>query len=295
MAGGEAVNYRPGKAGGQVVDFATTRIILKNMSKTKEPQQPALTEAQVREAVRIEDTRLLDNVYELAELQVERAEAHRAAIDEKTAQFLGLTGGTFTLAFTVGGLFLENVLLSGPAIKAVPHSLVMWTWALWVGALIVTLVAVGFCFAAYRARSDYRGVHDADIFNVAVIEQSDRNMGAANVYNAKPLQQGDAKAYRRYMAVHFWKVAKRNYAVNESKGRWLKVAQVLFIVSLVGMVSSGTLAACAAVQQKSAAVASQEGSAKDDSVGIRGQEGTSPQVQATGTSQPVRRDAKDGR
>jgi len=254
-----------------------------------------LTEDQVREAVRIEDTRLLDNVYELAESQVERAETHRAALDEKAAQFLGVTGATFSLAFTVGGLFLENVLLSGPAVSVVPRGLVVTTWALWLIALALTLVAVWFCFLAYRARSDYRGINDADIFNVEVIEQSDRGIGAANVYSAKPLQQGDAKAYRRYMAVHFWKVAKRNYKVNESKGRRLKVAQGLFIVSLVGMVLSGTLAACAAVQQKSATADSQEGSTKDGSVSNRREESSSPQVQATGTSKPVRRDAKDGR
>jgi hypothetical protein len=207
-----------------------------SVNKEQEPQ-PALTRDQVREAVRIEDTRLLDNVYELAESQVERAEAHRAALDEKAGQLLGITAGTFSLAFTIGGLFLEKVLLSGPAVNLVSHNLACSAWAVWWGALFLTLTAIFCCYKAYKARSEYRGVHDVDIFRADVLRPKNG--------------QADVKGYKRFMAPAFWEVAHNNHKVTECKGKWLKAAQWLFLISLCGMVTAGALASWAAMQQKS--------------------------------------------
>ena len=89
-----------------------------------------------------------------------------------------------------------------------------WLACLYVASSLTLLVAMAYSFMSIRARSDWRSLKDADIFN------------------AKEIEEG-INPYRRYMAVHAWKIFQNNFTINNKKADYLTVAQQLFIFALM--------------------------------------------------------------
>jgi hypothetical protein len=75
-------------------------------------------------------------------------------------------------------------------------------------------LSIFFALFAIRARSDWRGLNDEDIFNEEVFDE-------------------DSCRYKRYLTVHNWKIYNNNFSVNEAKARKLKVAHFLFVLGLL--------------------------------------------------------------
>lgn len=199
-------------------------------------ERPArLSVDDLREALRLNSSELIGEVYEIAKQQVESEEKRETIIGSKAVALLSVSGLSLTVAFTFGGLLLQH-----------PEHLQVLGWvshlviAAYAIALLCGLLASVLALWSMRVRSDYRGVNAADVFgpelaeaDQGVFEPPDQSR-PTTVDRISPIN-----SYRRFLAAHYWRIYDNNFEIHEAKagqvrvGQWLFVAFV-FLLMLIG-------------------------------------------------------------
>ena len=170
----------------------------------------ALSDDQIRKNLCTNELPLINAIYNTCAETLYKEEDRSKAIDTKGASTLGMLGVSLSLVFSLGGLLIDKISnLPLPYVGCPVPWLVFFygsTSATLFIAAIITLFSI-------RVRSDWRGVKDSDLFHGQMIEEGEG-------------------PYKRYLSTHFWKVYKNNFRVNETKGKYLKAGQILYIIAL---------------------------------------------------------------
>jgi hypothetical protein len=181
-----------------------------NVSK----KQPFLTDDEIRERLRLSNPNLISQILTFSIKYFDESISGRKDIDEKANWFLATATGCLSLFFT--GV---AVLLTQLTTPIYPKCLFFLSALLGVCFLLLAVILL---FFALRARSDFKTLNLFDILEKDTILESDQIVKDVN----------KSTVYDRYMAEHFLDISKKNYVINEKKGRLLKIGQSLFLIGL---------------------------------------------------------------
>ncbi|MDG5816258.1 hypothetical protein QA601_14280 [Chitinispirillales bacterium ANBcel5] len=184
------------------------------MSKKSSLKQPEPTNNEIRERLRLNNPVLISQILSFSMKYFEESISGRKDIDEKANWFLVTATGCLTLFFTGVAVLLTQ--LSIP----INSGCVFFTSVLL--SVCFLLLSVFLLFFALRARSDFRTINVLDIIEKDTIGESDQ------IDDSEP----NSTVYDRYMAEHLLDIAKKNYRINEKKGKWLKIGQLVFLIGL---------------------------------------------------------------
>ncbi len=180
-------------------------------NKTKDKQRHQMTSEEIRDALRTDDKDVIDTIYMACYEMMLREEERFVIIDSKGWNLFAMIGLAITLIFTIGGTLVEKVTNVSVYLFGCP---LPWLVGFYILAFVLALAAGILTWFAVRVRSDYRWPDEKDLLN-------------------KEMIQSGADIYKRYMAVHYWKIFRNNYEKNTRKANLLKVAHNLFLGALL--------------------------------------------------------------
>lgn len=170
-----------------------------------------LTEDVIIEHLRTDDSKIIDTIHKTC-LDLMGGEDERTKlIDTKGSALLGMSGLSASVVFSLGGILIEKVSNVPLPIIGCP---IPWLVLFYITSSLTLLFAILFALLAVRSRSDWRTMKDEDIFSTEMMEAG-------------------INPYKRYIAVHAWKIYQNNFKVNEEKAVRLKIGHWLFLMALL--------------------------------------------------------------
>jgi hypothetical protein len=181
------------------------------MKKKLANNQFAITDEEIRNRLCLVKPVLISQILSFSIKFFDESLSGRKDIDEKANWLLATATGCLTIFFTGVAVLLSQ--LKQPIFMGILFFLSTFL------SVCFLFVSVILFFFAIRARSDFKMLSALDILEKDTIVESDK-------------KKNDATIYDRYMAAHFLDIAKKNFTVNEKKGRLLKVGQWFFLCGL---------------------------------------------------------------
>jgi len=185
---------------------------------------------------------LVNNIHDVV-LRLNQAEDLRETrLDGKAQGLLATVGLANTVAFTFGGVLLQNA-----AVLRGPRWMVTGLIIAYGSALLSGLLAGGFALWALWVREAYRNVDEAEVFNEAELAAAELEKEKAGV------------RYRRFLIVHLVQIARTHFDVHEVKAKLIKKGQLLFLWFLISIIAIGAALTASAALGASAARAAGAG------------------------------------
>ena len=181
---------------------------------SKKEQAFTLSEDEIIERLRTNDEHIINEIHKTCFDILYKEEERIKFIDAKGSSLIGAIGLSSSLVFSLGGILIEKITNVNLPMIGCP---IPWFVSLYFSSSVTLIIAIIYSFLTVKARSDWRWLNDNDIFHDEMI-----NAGI--------------NPYKRYMAVHAWKIFKNNSIINEGKATHLKIAQLLFIIALVQLI-----------------------------------------------------------
>jgi hypothetical protein len=190
-------------------------------------QKPSqLTEEEIRARLTIDSPELVQELYMLAQSQVTAEVGRQTRLDVKANSLLTASGLSLTVAFTFGGL-LVNQTKRFDDIAGV------------VGVFAVS-VACGLVAAIYAVRTltvtgRYRTVDEESVFNPEALRTADEP--AATIAGLGDKTDAEKRAYgvmeyRKFLVPHLWSIVLQHREIHEDKAKLVKRGQGFFIAFL---------------------------------------------------------------
>ncbi len=169
-----------------------------------------LNEDEIIERLRTNDSEIIDTIHKTCLDLLADDDDRTKLIDSKGSALLGMSGLSASVVFSLGGILIEKVSNTPLPIIGCP---IPWLVFFYITSSLTLLLSLLFALLAIRSRSDWRSMKDEDIFRTDMIKEG-------------------IKPYKRYMAVHAWKIYSNNFNVNEKKAKNLRIGHWLFFIAL---------------------------------------------------------------
>jgi hypothetical protein len=182
------------------------------LKKQSQNESYALSIEKIQELLKIDNTRVIKEIYKIVFDMLYEENERSKQIDSKGSSFIGLIGLSTSLVFSLGGLLIEKITNVHLPVIGCPMPLLV---TFYFTTSITLLLSIFYSYYAIKIRSNWRWLNDVDIFQEAVLKEESANY------------------YRRYMITHAWTVFRTNFKVNETKGKFLKYSQALFVCALI--------------------------------------------------------------
>ena len=170
-------------------------------------------------------------------IRLYQAEEQRLArLDGKAQGVLASAGLSMTLILFLTKEHIDSIRRQGSSADI--GDLLFWSLAL---AFIMGIVCAGLSLVALLTRSTNSNPNEREILNIETLKTADE----ACLKDDGSIDNNEKMAlaiHRRHITAHYWKLWKNLYRANNTKGRWLRRAQMLFMAFIVAMMSMGASA-----------------------------------------------------
>ena len=191
-----------------------------------------LSPATMVERLCLNSDALVAEVHATALRQVQAEDQREGRLDAKAQALLGTAGLSLTVAFTFGGILVQH--------PEYVRNKILPSWA--VGVCYGIALALGLAASIQALRALWvrgtKGIDEIDVFN-------QEELAASDVETAG----GGISRYKRYMAVHIWRIYQTHADINSEKAATVKLGQWLFVGFLVSLLVIGGGMAMSAYQR----------------------------------------------
>lgn len=167
----------------------------------------------LEDRLRLNNTDLVKEVYDLAQKHVVSETARQQRLDTKATNLLAASGVSISAAVAIGG----QVLVKG-------HSELRIGLDAWQALMFFFVLAVGLAlFAAasavwaLRVTGESRALNDQDVFNTAKLEEADAD------------EAGGVAFYQRWMTIQLWGIGEAAIRSNTRKSKTIRYGQFSFL------------------------------------------------------------------
>lgn len=184
-----------------------------------------ITPTHVHEAVELGSAGLVREVHETVQTYLRNEMARQTLIESKATSLLSAVGLSMTIAFAFVGSLLEH-----HATLAEMPSVVRWAMSiLLVIAPLLGTVSATVAIYALLISDNQLVPNEEAIFDIERLKKADKHEN----------DDFAVREYRRYLIPHLWKIAQRETAVLDKKGRCVALAQRLFgaFIGCIGVVA----------------------------------------------------------
>jgi len=235
----------------------------KPLQEGAEAETASLSEDEIIARLRLNSSKLVKEIYEIALRRVQYESGRQQRLDAKATSLLTATGLSLTVAFTFGA-----TLLSAGG-QAAFHEFYNYVLLLFYSAISLGIVSAGFALGALLVRSGYATVRDTAVFNVALLQKANQ---LANAEGDDDAEDNALMVYQRGLIPHIWKIGTAHERQHETKALVIKIGQSVF-----GLFLLAVLCLCISV-----------GIALSSAAKSHGQATTGVAREAAGTAGPAR-------
>jgi hypothetical protein len=168
------------------------------------------------------DSKVLDDVYDLAQKQLQSEEVHAGKLDARASSLFGAVGFSMTVAFSFGGWSLLENARKVPFGSTIAIAFVI--------ALFIGLATSLFALQGLLLRYGHKSIDEKEVFHPDVL--------------APRRTQAD---FRIHIAVHFWRIWQSRSRRNEKRAVIIQRGQRLFFAFLLSILGLSTLTTWSAI------------------------------------------------
>lgn len=195
-----------------------------------------LTIEDVSNRLQLKSHLVIDDIYAMIIRLYQAEEQRLARLDGKAQGVLASAGLSMTLILFLTKEHIDSIRRQGSSADI--GDLLFWSLAL---AFIMGIVCAGLSLVALLTRSTNSNPNEREILNIETLKTADE----ACLKDDGSIDNNEKMAlaiHRRHITAHYWKLWKNLYRANNTKGRWLRRAQMLFMAFIVAMMSMGASA-----------------------------------------------------
>ncbi len=197
--------------------------------------QPDLTHGELKEALRLNNAALVEDIYEIAQRQLRAESERQGRLDSKASGLLTAVGLSLTVLLTYGGLLLGD---AAKKLRAGSHTI--WIFALVsLGLAVLAGFVAGFCAMRALGVTRLATMNERSIFDMKTLRKADEEdvQGIVN--------------YRRFLIPrHVAKIAQVQFNSLERKAKLVRRGQGFYVLFLVFLVVIGALMFFLAVKRQ---------------------------------------------
>jgi hypothetical protein len=184
---------------------------------------PVFTEEQVRLKLAIDSPELTEELYQIAQQQIQSEIGRQTRLDAKATSLLTAAGLSLTIVFTFGNTLVTQTTIFNPCILIG-----------YVVAVTCGLVAASFAVSALRVRSAYFSIDERVTLDPAMLKEANQPEafeGKCELKDEEKRRYG-VMEYRKYLLPQLWVMGQTSFRNHEKKATLVKRGQYFFLAFL---------------------------------------------------------------